>query len=70
MNLRTLRSLGFDLSQRADKGIYRVRCSQCVPMVINSVPTHETGCPNAMHECKGCNAMLTAQQGRYCADCA
>lgn len=25
----------------------RVRCSGCSALVINSVPTHERGCPNA-----------------------
>jgi hypothetical protein len=42
-----LRRLGFDLSRycRAD-GYYRVRCSQCEALVINGIPSHETGCPN------------------------
>lgn len=44
--LKSLRQLGFDETKRSGQG-YRVRCSQCQAMVINGVPTHERGCPNA-----------------------
>lgn len=38
---------GFDLS-KPDGGLrISVRCSRCEPLVIQGVPTHETGCPNA-----------------------
>ena len=43
-----LLDLGFDLStySRSSKK-HHVRCSQCQALVINNIPTHETGCPNA-----------------------
>lgn len=47
----------------------RVRCSQCSALAINGYPSHETGCPNARHECRGCNALIPVRQ-RYCEDCA
>jgi hypothetical protein len=46
--LKRLRRQGFDLSTRVrGTSHYRVRCSQCEALVINGVPTHEAGCPNA-----------------------
>lgn len=61
--------LGFDLStwNLADRA-HRVACSQCAALVINGTPTHETGCPNATHECAGCNARLPMNV-KYCEDC-
>jgi len=47
---------------------YKIGCSACSALVINGVACHETGCPNAMHECAGCNERISMQQ-RYCADC-
>ena len=61
--LTQLRALGFDNSTTA-----RVECSQCSAMVINGVPCHERACPNAMHECHGCNELIPARV-RYCEDC-
>jgi hypothetical protein len=45
-----------------------VRCTGCEALVINGTPTHEHGCPNAVHECKGCNALIPMNQ-RYCEEC-
>lgn len=44
---RQLKAAGFDesVSDRG-RGSSRVRCSQCVAVVINNVAVHETGCPN------------------------
>jgi hypothetical protein len=68
MNLQRLRQLGFDESYHIPftKG-YRVRCSQCEALAINGVPCHETGCPNTVYECKGCNNLIPYKG--YCADC-
>ena len=46
----------------------RISCDQCSAMVINGVPVHELGCPNEMHECDGCNAIIQ-KNVRYCEDC-
>ncbi len=46
----------------------RVSCSQCEALVINGIACHETGCPNATHECKGCNEQIPIRQ-TYCQDC-
>lgn len=72
-----LRALGFDQSYRAGftrilgvpTSTYRPKCSQCEAVVINGVPTHESGCPNALHECRGCNELIPVNC-RYCADCS
>lgn len=70
MKLETLEALGFDLScANTSDSTLSVRCSRCDALVINGVPTHEHGCPNAMHECAGCNEIIPMRQ-RYCADCA
>jgi hypothetical protein len=45
-----------------------VKCSQCQAMVINGHACHETGCPNATHECSGCNAIIS-KDTKYCQDC-
>jgi hypothetical protein len=43
-----VRKLGFDKSHvSSDRNGVAVRCSQCEAMVINGVPCHEQGCPNA-----------------------
>lgn len=47
---------------------YRVRCTQCEALVINGVPTHEHRCPNATHECSGCNERIPVRQ-KYCGEC-
>ena len=61
--VRQLIALGFD---RSNPGI--VACSQCAALVINNTPCHETGCPNAVHECAGCNALVSVNT-KYCEDC-
>ncbi len=69
MDLNTLRLLGFDDSIHVPfTREYKVRCTQCQAACVNGVPTHEHGCPNAVHECKGCNT-LVSMNVRYCEDC-
>lgn len=67
-----LDTLGFDesmlLPRQNGKRAAWVKCSQCEAMVINDIPAHETGCPNATHECDGCNEIVPARQ-KYCEDC-
>jgi hypothetical protein len=46
-----------------------VTCDQCHAVIINGIPCHEAGCPNAMHECNGCHELIPMRQ-RYCTDCA
>lgn len=46
----------------------RVRCSQCQALAINGIPAHETGCPNQVHECRGCGNPVP-RAGTYCEDC-
>jgi hypothetical protein len=65
--LERLRAQGFDKSKRSGP-FNDIRCSQCAALVINGTPTHETGCPNAMHECRGCNE-LVPMRVKYCDDC-
>jgi hypothetical protein len=67
MNLNQLKALGFDQSQQRT-GSVRVACSQCEAMVIQGTPCHESGCPNALHECAGCNE-LVPMRVKYCAEC-
>lgn len=59
---------GFD-NTVVRSGSVRLACSQCDALAINGTATHETGCPNAVHECNGCND-LVPQNHRYCASCA
>lgn len=67
--LARLQALGFDNSKVVPfTSHWRVSCSQCEAVVINGTPTHETGCPNAVHECDGCNALVPVNV-RYCEDC-
>ena len=47
----------------------RVSCDACEALVINGTATHESGCPNARHECAGCSDLVPARV-KYCADCA
>jgi hypothetical protein len=51
MTLEQCLEAGFDNTRREesdDNGTYlAVRCSQCEAAVINGVPCHERGCPNA-----------------------
>jgi hypothetical protein len=69
MNLATLRLLGFDLSSHVSfTKQFHVACSECDALVINGHPSHENRCPNAKHECAGCNTIIPTTQ-RYCADC-
>lgn len=46
-DLERVKAQGFDQSVFDDFSRISVRCSQCDARVINSVPTHEHGCPNA-----------------------
>jgi hypothetical protein len=66
---RSLLARGFDktTTHQGVKGV-RVGCSQCDALVINHVACHETGCPNAVHECAGCNNLIPMRQ-KYCEDC-
>lgn len=69
MNINELRTLGFEGSTHIPfTKQYRVRCHSCEALVINGTPCHETGCSEAKHECKGCNAIIPANR-RYCEDC-
>ncbi len=69
MTLGRLIELGFDTSRESDEHSgFQVRCSQCQALVINGVPTHEHGCPNAVHECAGCNELIPMKQ-KYCQSC-
>lgn len=54
---------GFNISR-----FPRISCDQCAAVVINNIPCHEHGCPNAMHECNGCNELIPMRQ-KYCPDC-
>ena len=63
-------TLGFDKSHEGKPGEgITVGCSQCEALCINGVPTHETGCPNATKECKGCDERIPARGRNYCASC-
>ena len=66
LTVEYLESLGFDESRKSTAGIH-VSCSQCVALVINGVPCHETGCPNEMFECEGCDTLINYHG--YCEDC-
>jgi len=73
MTLSTLARVtarGFDRStqERTVPPTVHVGCSQCEALVINGLACHETGCPHATHECKGCNVQIPINQ-RYCEDC-
>ena len=68
--LEHLHALGFDASANTfgRPRMFSVACSQCQALVINGTPTHEHGCPNAMHECNGCYELVPIGV-RYCTDC-
>lgn len=70
MTLENLFALGFDRSSETfgRPNLLSVACSKCQSLVINGTPTHEHGCPNQTHECKGCNN-LVPRKGAYCPDC-
>ncbi len=59
---------GFDQTYADERNGVRPRCSQCEALVICGVACHETGCPNAMHECAGCSDIIPARM-KYCDDC-
>jgi len=59
---------GFDNSKYIGFGRFRVSCSNCEVVFINGIPTHETGCSHAKHECNGCDAIIPINQ-KYCEDC-
>jgi len=68
--LAALRLFGFDGSSHIPfTRQYRVRSSRCAACTINGTPVHETGCPNARRECRGCNNVIPAN-ARYCDDCS
>lgn len=66
--LASLHTQGFDRSCILREGFLKVRCSQCEATFVNGIPCHETGCPNTVHECKGCNNPVV-RKGAYCEDC-
>ena len=51
-NDEALIALGFDKGSAG--------CSSCQALSINGQPTHETGCPNQTHICKGCDDCTAA----------
>ena len=59
--MASLTARGFDRGERG--------CSQCEALSINGVACHETGCPNAMHECEECETLLPRGY-RLCDSCA
>lgn len=67
MRIERLEALGFDSCHEVEKGI-QIGCTQCSAIVIQGTPCHEYGCPNEMHECKGCNAIVP-KGAKYCEDC-
>jgi hypothetical protein len=67
--LARLRARGFDRAYHIPfTKTYHVGCSQCAALAINGVACHETGCPRATRECKGCAAIVPARV-EYCEDC-
>lgn len=65
----SLESQGFDTCTPGNySGVVNVGCSQCEASVINGVACHETGCPNEVHECHGCNSYVP-RGVKYCEDC-
>jgi hypothetical protein len=69
IRLERLHSKGFDASYIIRGGMIRIKCNACKSTAINGIPCHETGCPNARHECNGCNDLIPVNQ-RYCSDCS
>ena len=68
MRLADLHAMGFDESVKSGR-YFDLKCSCCNAVAVNGYPIHENGCPNDMHECNGCNALIPARQ-RYCEECA
>lgn len=74
--LERIKAQGFDRSASwgerwpggASRDYVAVGCSQCAATVINGVACHETGCPNEVHECRGCSN-LVPRGVKYCAEC-
>lgn len=66
--LQKLLAKGFDQTTIEEDGSALVKCSSCAALVINGTATHETGCPNAVHECSGCDTLIPTRQ-KYCQDC-
>lgn len=66
--LETLERNGFDLCVPDEDGSVRLGCSQCEATGINGTACHETGCPNQVHECHGCNSIVP-RGVKYCEDC-
>lgn len=68
--VQMLEGYGFDRSKAIpfESGAI-IGCSQCEATCINGVPCHETGCPNATKECRGCDTTLSRRGSDYCADC-
>lgn len=66
--LARMEAEGFDCSRIERRGVVAAACSQCETLVISGVATHERGCPNARHECRGCNNLIPVNV-RYCEDC-
>lgn len=70
MNLATLRAYGFNASKHIPfTKQYRVRCESCEALVVNGIPCHEAGCPEAKHKCRGCSELIPANQ-RFCESCS
>ncbi len=72
--IAVLQSMGFDNSYFTRKrtnypATISPRCSQCEVLVIQGVACHETGCPNAKHECHGCNELIPVNH-KYCEECS
>lgn len=66
--LARMQAEGFDCARIERRGSVAVACSQCETLIISGIATHETHCPNARHECAGCNALLPVNV-KYCEDC-
>jgi len=67
--LMNLSGRGFDECTAIRGGMVRVGCSQCAALVINGLPSHESGCPNETRECAECGIRIPKRQ-RVCEDCA
>ena len=68
--LARLHERGFDGSAYTfgHRNLISVACTQCQALVINGTATHEHGCANARHECKGCNELVPMNTS-YCNEC-
>lgn len=63
-------ALGFNRSTHTfgRPNLISIACDSCASVVINNIPCHERGCPNATHECNGCNERIPVSR-KYCNDC-